>query len=77
MVQVESKAVESQATGSTMANPAALGLSSANAELFFAPQIVVGLALFYGCLIQVLAGLLANLLVSRNSAFKLPLGRIG
>lgn len=64
-------AQESQApslpTSSTIANPAPLGLcafalttfvlSAANAQLYAGPQIVLGLALFYGGLAQLLAGM--------------------
>lgn len=64
-------AQESQAPSfppsSSIANPAPLGLcafalttfvlSAANAELYSGPQIVLGLALFYGGLAQLLAGM--------------------
>jgi len=56
-----------QAAGVAVANPAPLGLcgfalttfvlSAANAKLFNGPEIVIGLALFYGGLAQLLAGM--------------------
>src|SRR5712691_6278061 len=60
-------AAERSEAAATTANPAPLGLSafalttfvlsSANAGILSAPNIVLGLALFYGGIVQVLAGL--------------------
>jgi succinate-acetate transporter protein len=57
----------SDSTVAALANPAPLGLaafalttfvlSAANASLFSAPNIVVGLAFFYGGLVQLIAGI--------------------
>jgi uncharacterized protein len=71
MAQITSESVESTLTPAevapAVANPAPLGLSafalttfvlsSNNAGLFSAPEIVLGLALFYGGIVQILAGL--------------------
>ncbi len=64
MAEVSAQRTESAAA--TIANPAPLGLSAfalttfvlsaANAGLIAAPQIVIGLALFYGGLVQLVAG---------------------
>lgn len=58
---------ETESVGPAVANPAPLGLSAfalttfvlsaANAKLFDGPEIVIGLALFYGGLAQLLAGM--------------------
>ncbi len=60
-------ATERSETAAAVANPAPLGLSafalttfvlsSANAKLFVAPAIVIGLAFFYGGLCQLIAGI--------------------
>ncbi|MEO6887674.1 MAG: acetate uptake transporter [Ktedonobacteraceae bacterium] len=65
MAQIAADRVESVAVPT--ANPAPLGLSafalttfvlsSANAGLFSAPNIVLGLALFYGGIVQIIAGI--------------------
>ncbi|MBA2288596.1 MAG: acetate uptake transporter [Ktedonobacteraceae bacterium] len=65
MAQFAADRVESVAVST--ANPAPLGLSafalttfvlsSANAGLFSAPNIVLGLALFYGGIVQIIAGI--------------------
>ena len=63
----ETGPVAAAATGTTIANPAPLGLcafalttfvlSAANAKLYTGETIVLGLALFYGGLAQLLAGM--------------------
>src|SRR5438270_11437915 len=60
-------AERSEGAAATVANPAPLGLSafalttfvlsSANTGLITAPNVVLGLALFYGGLVQLLAGI--------------------
>jgi succinate-acetate transporter protein len=63
----EASAERSERAAATVANPGPLGLSafalttfvlsSANAGLISAPNIVLGLALFYGGLVQLVAGI--------------------
>jgi len=63
----EASAERSESAAATIANPAPLGLSAfalttfvlsaANAGWIAAPNIVLGLALFYGGLVQLLAGI--------------------
>ena len=63
----ESQTVSATSVSPSTANPAPLGLcafalttfvlSAANAQLYAGPQIVLGLALFYGGLAQLLAGM--------------------
>src|SRR6266566_6162238 len=65
----EASAERSERAAATVANPGPLGLSAfalttfvlsaADAGLISAPNIVLGLALFYGGLVQLIAGVLA------------------
>jgi succinate-acetate transporter protein len=67
MAQARSTGSETTAAAPAIANPAPLGLSAfalttfvlsaANASLFSAPNIVVGLAFFYGGIVQLVAGI--------------------
>jgi hypothetical protein len=66
-VNSETGPIQQAAAAGAVANPAPLGLcgfalttfilSAANAKLFDGPDIVIGLALFYGGLAQLLAGM--------------------
>src|SRR6266704_4923934 len=63
----EASAERSERAAATVANPGPLGLSAfalttfvlsaANANLIAAPNIVLGLALFYGGVVQLVAGI--------------------